>query len=71
MTEKTKAIEELSYEEARDELTRVLSELEAGSVALEESMKLWERGEALAKLCETLLAGARKKIEATLKDSAE
>jgi len=71
MTEKTKAIEELSYEEARDELTRVLSELEAGSVALEESMKLWERGEALAKRCETLLAGARKKIEATLKDSAE
>lgn len=71
MSEKTKAIEELSYEEARDELTRVLGELEAGSVALEESMKLWERGEALAKRCETLLAGARKKIEATLKDASE
>ena len=71
MSEKVTPIEELSYEQARDELTRVLSELEAGSVALEESMKLWERGEALAKRCESLLAGARKKIEATLKDSAE
>lgn len=71
MSNTAKAIEDLSYEEARDELTRVLGELEAGSVALEESMKLWERGEALAKRCEALLAGARKKIEATLKDAAE
>jgi exodeoxyribonuclease VII small subunit len=34
-------------------------------------MKLWERGEALAKHCEALLAGARKKIDETLKDSSE
>ncbi|MEN9731684.1 MAG: hypothetical protein RL488_994 [Actinomycetota bacterium] len=71
MAEKKNDIAELSYEQARDELTRVLSELEAGSVTLEDSLKLWERGEALAKHCESLLAGARKKIEATLKDSAE
>ena len=71
MTDKAKDIDSLSYEEARDELTRVLGELEAGSVTLEESMKLWERGEALAKRCETLLSGARKKIDATLKDASE
>jgi exodeoxyribonuclease VII small subunit len=71
MAEKKNDISELSYEQARDELTRVLNELEAGSVTLEDSMKLWERGEALAKQCEALLAGARKKIDATLKDSAE
>jgi exodeoxyribonuclease VII small subunit len=71
MAEKKNDIAELSYEQARDELTRVLNELEAGSVTLEDSMKLWERGEALAKHCEALLAGARKKIDATLKDSAE
>lgn len=71
MAEKKNDIAELSYEQARDDLTRVLSELEAGSVTLEDSMKLWERGEALAKHCEALLAGARKKIETTLKDSAE
>ena len=71
MAEKKNDIAELSYEQARDELTRVLNELETGSVTLEDSMKLWERGEALAKHCEALLAGARKKIEATLKDAAE
>lgn len=71
MAEKKNDIAELSYEQARDELTRVLNELEAGSVTLEDSMNLWERGEALAKHCEALLAGARKKIDATLKDSAE
>jgi exodeoxyribonuclease VII small subunit len=71
MAENKNDIAELSYEQARDELTRVLSELEAGSVTLEDSMKLWERGEALAKHCEALLSGARKKIETTQKDSAE
>ena len=71
MAEKKNDIDALSYEQARDELTRVLGELEAGTVTLEESMTLWERGEAIAKHCESLLAGARKKIEATLKDSAE
>ena len=47
MAEKKNDIAELSYEQARDELTRVLNELEAGSVTLEESMTLWQRGEAL------------------------
>jgi exodeoxyribonuclease VII small subunit len=71
MAEKKNDTAELTYEQARDELTRVLNELEAGSVSLEDSMKLWERGEALAKHCEALLAGARKKIDETLKDSSE
>jgi exodeoxyribonuclease VII small subunit len=64
MAEKKNDTAELSYEQARDELTRVLN-------ALEDSMKLWERGEALAKHCEALLAGARNKIEKTLKESSE
>lgn len=71
MAEKKNDIAELSYEQARDELTRVLNELEAGSVTLEESMTLWQRGEALAKHCEALLAGARAKIETTLKETSE
>lgn len=70
MAEKKTEITELSYEEARDELTRVIGELETGTVTLENSMKLWERGEALAKHCEALLGAARAKIETTLKDSA-
>jgi exodeoxyribonuclease VII small subunit len=61
-------IAKLSYEQARDELGKVLGDLEAGSVTLEQSMQLWERGEALAKHCQALLAGAKAKIDEALKD---
>ena len=54
----------LSYEAARDELTEVVSSLETGSATLEESLKLWERGEELAKICQEWLDGARKKLDA-------
>lgn len=56
-------IENLSYEAARDELQKVVAELEAGSVTLEASMALWERAEALAARCEVQLSGARKKLD--------
>jgi exodeoxyribonuclease VII small subunit len=61
---------QLSYEEARDELTRVVATLEAGGVGLEESLKLWERGEELAAICQQWLDGARAKLEAA-KSEAE
>lgn len=61
-------VAELSYEQARDELAKVLAELEQGSVTLEESMNLWERGEALAKRCEEWLSGARARVDAALKN---
>lgn len=54
----------LSYEQARDELIQVVSELERGSSTLEESLALWERGESLAKRCEEWLVGARARLEA-------
>jgi len=54
----------LSYEEARDELQKVVAALEAGGVGLEESLKLWERGEELAGICQEWLDGARAKLEA-------
>ncbi|MCR3722425.1 MULTISPECIES: exodeoxyribonuclease VII small subunit [Prauserella salsuginis group] len=56
----------LDYEEARDQLVEVVRELEAGGLSLEQSLALWERGEKLARLCETHLAGARERIEAAL-----
>ena len=59
-----------SYEEARDELAKVVSALEAGGVGLEESLKLWERGEELAAICQEWLDGARAKLEAA-KSEAE
>ena len=64
----SKEIAKLSYEEARDELQSVVTQLEQQNVSLESSMALWERGEALAKHCENFLAGARKKLDDTAKD---
>ena len=61
-----KAISELGYEEARDELIDVVRQLEQGGLDLEASLKLWERGEELAKCCEEQLAGARKRVEGAL-----
>lgn len=57
-------VAELSYEQARDELVRVVSELEQGSSTLERSLALWERGEALAARCEEWLIGARARLDA-------
>ena len=54
---------ELSYEAARDELTKVVATLESGGLGLEESLKLWERGEELAAMCQEWLDGARAKLE--------
>ncbi|MFF2271174.1 exodeoxyribonuclease VII small subunit [Agromyces sp. NPDC058136] len=54
----------LSYEQARDELVRVVGELEQGSATLEQSLALWERGEALAARCEEWLIGAKARLDA-------
>lgn len=56
------SLDALSYEEAREQLVAVVSRLEAGGASLEESLALWERGEALAKRCEDWLEGARKRL---------
>jgi exodeoxyribonuclease VII small subunit len=73
MTDKTNQdVAKLSYEQARDELVKVVAELEQGSVTLEESLALWERGEALATACENWLSGARKRLdEAVAKKKAK
>jgi exodeoxyribonuclease VII small subunit len=57
-------VQSLSYEQARDELVRVVAELEQGSSTLEQSLALWERGEALAKRCEEWLIGAKARLDA-------
>lgn len=54
----------LGYEEARDELVAVVARLEAGAATLEESLTLWERGEALAARCQEWLDGARERLSA-------
>lgn len=62
MAEK-KVAKELNYEAARDELAKVVADLEAGGTSLEESLTLWERGEQLAKICNTWLETAKKRLD--------
>nr|RZI37323.1 Exodeoxyribonuclease 7 small subunit [Cryobacterium sp. SO1] len=57
-------VDSLSYEQARDELIRVVTVLEQGASTLEESLSLWERGEALATRCEEWLIGAKARLDA-------
>ena len=55
--------DQLTYEEAREELIEVVRTLEAGGTTLEESLARWERGAALAKVCQQWLDGARKRLD--------
>ena len=57
-------VADLSYEQARDELVSVVQRLEAGGETLETSLRLWERGEALARRCQEWLDGARERLDA-------
>lgn len=57
-------VAQMSYEHARDELASVVQRLEAGQASLEESLTLWERGEALVTRCQTWLDDARSRLEA-------
>jgi exodeoxyribonuclease VII small subunit len=57
-----KDIKDLTYEQARDELISIVAQLEGGQIGLEESMTLWQRGEALATHCGTWLDGAEAKL---------
>lgn len=56
-------IAQLSYEEARDKLAEIVRSLEAGNISLEDSLQLWELGEALGKRCQEWLDSARARLE--------
>lgn len=59
MSEKKKP----SYEQARDELAKIVTKLEAGGASLEDSIALWERGEELAKICNQWLDSAKSRLD--------
>jgi exodeoxyribonuclease VII small subunit len=69
LTEDWVPVEELGYEQARDELVDVVATLEHGGLDLDASLALWERGEALATRCEEHLAGARARIEEAIAET--
>lgn len=62
--EERKRIASMSYEEARDQLIQAVQALEAGGLNLDQSMRQWELGEALAKRAQTLLDQVRAKLDA-------
>lgn len=59
-------VDGLGYEQAREELVATVQRLEAGGLSLEDSLALWERGEALAALCQAKLDGARARLDAAM-----
>ena len=63
-TEQFPDIAQLSYEAARNELATVVKQLESAEAPLEDTLALWERGEALALRCQSILDSAQAKLAA-------
>jgi len=63
VTEPKPEISEMPFEAALAELEQIVDQLEKGAVALDESIRLYERGEALKKRCDELLKNAEMRIE--------
>ena len=63
MTAETSNVTALSFEQAVSELENIVARLERGDVPLDQSIEIYERGEALKKHCEALLSAAEARIE--------
>ena len=63
-------IENLPFERALEELESIVKRLEEGKVPLEESVAIYERGEALKRRCEDLLRQAEARVEKITLDAA-
>lgn len=62
-------VKTLSFEQALEELESIVTSLEAGNVPLEQSIAIYERGEALKARCETLLRAAEARVETITTDT--
>src|SRR5271166_6598023 len=63
-------VERLSFERAIEELETIVKRLEDGKVPLEESVAIYERGEALKRRCEELLRQAEARVEKITTDAS-
>jgi exodeoxyribonuclease VII small subunit len=70
MMSKAKPPESLNYEQAFEELEALVERLESGELALEESLALFERGQALAARCSELLEQAELKLRKLVPDDS-
>ena len=64
-----KDVEKLTYEQAYEELQAIVNLLDEGRQSLEDTIKLFERGQALARRCESLLNQAQKKMRMISEDT--
>ena len=62
---------EFNFEEALQELERLVSSMEEGELSLEDSMKAFEKGIKLTRECETALQKAEQKVQILLNESGE
>jgi exodeoxyribonuclease VII small subunit len=63
-------VNKLTFEKAIDELESIVKRLEGGQVPLEESVAIYERGQALKSRCDELLKQAEARVEKITLDSA-
>jgi len=57
----------MTFEDAEKELGQIVERLESGNVALDDAVKLWERGEELYRFCREQLDAAQGKVEELVK----
>jgi exodeoxyribonuclease VII small subunit len=62
-------VKQLSFERAIEELETIVKRLEDGKVPLEESVAIYERGEALKRRCEELLRQAEARVDKITTDA--
>ena len=58
---------DIKFEDALEKLEKIVSELESGELSLDDSIKMYEDGIMLAKLCRDKLEAAKKKVEILVK----
>lgn len=63
MADKANPIDKMSFEDALAELERIVAQLEKGNVPLDDSIAIYERGDALRARCDALLKNAEARIE--------
>lgn len=70
MADNNSDIQKMPFERAIEELEMIIKRLEEGKVPLEESVAIYERGEALKQRCEDLLKAAEARVEKITLDAS-
>ena len=61
--EKNNELENMSFEDAINELEKIVDELEGNEISLDEAVKAYERGSKLKNICQEILNEAKMKVE--------